>query len=104
MSSNSAAWITEPKGNPLKVSSAPFPKPGPNDVVVKNHAVAVNPVDWKIQASGLFVTKYPNVLGTDIAGEIVEVGAEVKDFKKGDRVLAYVLHIPIHYAPVMYQR
>jgi len=87
-SSNSAAWITESKGKPLKVDSAPMPEPGPNDVVVKNHAVAINPVDWKIQDSGYFVTKYPNVLGTDVAGEIVQVGSEVKDFKKGDRVLA----------------
>lgn len=88
MASNSAAWITESKGKPLKVSEAPMPKPGPHDVVVHNKAVALNPVDWKIQDSGYFVTKYPNILGTDVAGEVAEVGSEVKNFKKGDRVLA----------------
>lgn len=88
MASNNAAWITEAKGKPLKVHEAPLPKPGPNDVVVKNHAIAVNPVDWKIQDYGVFLTKYPNILGTDVAGEVYEVGSEVKDFKRGDRVLA----------------
>lgn len=88
MASNSAAWITEKQGKPLKVSEAPLPKPGPNDVVVKNHAIAINPVDWKIQDTGYFIQHYPNILGTDVAGEIHEVGSDVKNFKKGDRVLA----------------
>lgn len=45
--SNQAAWITKPKGNPLEVSEAPMPKAGKGEVVIKNHAVAVNPVDCK---------------------------------------------------------
>lgn len=47
--SNRAAWITEAKANPLKVDVAPDPKPEAGEVVIKNAAVAVNPVDWKIQ-------------------------------------------------------
>jgi len=43
--SNKAAWITKPKGNPLEVKEAPMPKAGKGEVVIKNHAVAVNPVD-----------------------------------------------------------
>lgn len=88
MSSNSAAWITKSQGKPLNVSEAPLPKPGPNEVVVKNQAIAINPVDWKVQDYGLFISKYPSILGTDVAGEIHEVGSEVKNFKKGDRVIA----------------
>ncbi|KAF1344795.1 chaperonin 10-like protein [Delphinella strobiligena] len=91
MASNSAAWITEKQGKPLKVQEAPLPKPGPNDVVVKNHAVAINPVDWKIQDTGYFIQSYPNILGTDVAGEVYEVGSDVKNFKKGDRVLAHAI-------------
>jgi NADPH:quinone reductase-like Zn-dependent oxidoreductase len=34
---------------------------------------------------------YPNILGEDIAGEVVEVGEGVTRFKKGDRVISYVL-------------
>jgi NADPH:quinone reductase-like Zn-dependent oxidoreductase len=38
-----------------------------------------------------FLKKYPNVLGTDVAGEVHEVGEGVTHVKKGDRVLGYVL-------------
>lgn len=88
---NKAAWITESKGKPLKVDDAPFPKPGPDDVVIKNKAISINPVDWKIQDSGYFISKYPAILGTDVAGEIVELGSNVKNFKEGDRVLAHCI-------------
>jgi NADPH:quinone reductase-like Zn-dependent oxidoreductase len=36
---------------------------------------------------GMFVQKYPMVLGTDVAGEVHEVGEGVTKFKKGDRVM-----------------
>lgn len=85
---NKAAWLTERKAKPFKVDHAPMPTPEADEVVVKNSAVAVNPVDWKIQEAGYFVEKFPNILGTDVAGEIVEVGSSVTNFKKGDRVLA----------------
>jgi hypothetical protein len=49
MSINQAAWITEVKGRPLKVDAAPYTKPGPGQIIIKNAAVAINPVDWKIQ-------------------------------------------------------
>jgi NADPH:quinone reductase-like Zn-dependent oxidoreductase len=45
--SNQAAWITNPKGNPLEVKEAPMPKAEKGEVVIKNHALAVNPVDCK---------------------------------------------------------
>lgn len=44
--SNQAAWIPEAKGK-LEVKEAPMPKAGKGEVVIKNHAVAVNPVDCK---------------------------------------------------------
>lgn len=43
--SNKAAYITEAKANPLQVRDAPFPAAGKGEVVVKNYAAAVNPVD-----------------------------------------------------------
>jgi NADPH:quinone reductase-like Zn-dependent oxidoreductase len=42
--SNQAAWIPEAKGK-LEVKDATLPKAGKGEVVIKNHAVAVNPVD-----------------------------------------------------------
>lgn len=67
-----------------------MPKAGPDQVVIRNKAIAINPVDWKIQDYGAFVQKWPMILGTDVAGDIVEVGENVKNLKKGDRVAAYV--------------
>ncbi|KAL1620744.1 hypothetical protein SLS56_009564 [Neofusicoccum ribis] len=91
MTKNQAAWITEAKGKPLKVDEAPTPKPGPGEVVIKNAAVAINPVDWKIQEYGLFLTQFPNILGTDVAGTIEEVGEGVTSLKKGQRVIGQLL-------------
>lgn len=88
MASNQAAWLEGKDVRPLAVRAADMPQPGPHQVIVKNHAVAINPLDWKQQDSGSYVGEFPNVIGTDIAGEIYAVGSEVKNFKIGDRVLA----------------
>ncbi len=57
------------------------------DVKIKLKAAGVNPVDTKIRRNGIF---YPNplpaILGCDGAGEIVEIGSEVTNFKVGDKV------------------
>lgn len=93
---NYAAWIPSEKAR-LEVGTSPFPTQiGADEIVVKNHAVAVNPVDWKIQASGGFGLRYPYILGDDVAGEVIEVGAAVQaagSFKPGDRVIAHALGI-----------
>ena len=55
----------------------------------KNTAVAINPFDCVLQLVGRILAsnrKYPCILGTDVASYIVEIGADVKRFKIGDRV------------------
>ena len=83
---NQAAWILEKQGKPLVVKESPYVSPGPDQVTIKNGAVAINPADWKLQDSGMFIDHYPFVLGADLAGTIEEVGNNVKHLKKGDRV------------------
>lgn len=87
---NQAAWIPAKKVLPFKVDDAPYTPPGPGQVVVKNTAVAINPFDWVLQFIGPALAgyiKYPFILGTDVAGEVVEVGPDVERFRVGDRVL-----------------
>lgn len=88
MASNQAAWF-DAVGKTLEVRSADVPKPEADEIIVKAHSVAINPVDWKMQ-HGYFLAnvELPFVMGHDIAGEIFEVGSSVKSFEKGDRVLA----------------
>lgn len=91
MASNQAAWLEEKQQYPFKIGPADVPKAGPDQLVIKNHALAINPVDWKIQSYGFLVEKFPMILGCDVAGEVYEVGSNVKDFKVGDRVTGYVI-------------
>ena len=62
--------------------------PGPGEILIKVHAVGLNPVDWKFQKEGVFNenSAFPAILGLDIAGEVDKTGEGVTDFKRGDRV------------------
>ena len=87
--SNKAAWLTSAKAKPLTVKEAPYPAPEAGEIVVKNAAVAINPVDVKIQDWDLFNIKYPNIIGSEIAGEVVAVKEGVEGFKVGMRVIGF---------------
>jgi NADPH:quinone reductase-like Zn-dependent oxidoreductase len=68
------------------------PKPKPDEILVHNRAVAVNPVDWKIRngLGEMFGLQLPIVPGCEIAGTIEEIGSAVQDFHSGDPVYGYV--------------
>ena len=59
--------------------------PGANEIQVKQHAIGVNYLDV-YQRSGLYSIPMPFVLGSEGAGEVVAIGADVKGFKVGDRI------------------
>jgi NADPH:quinone reductase-like Zn-dependent oxidoreductase len=88
MTSNKAAWLHKP-GTPLEVGDAPMPIPGPNEIVIQNSAIAINPLDTHMQDAGVFVQQWPAIFGCDVAGTVYQVGSEVQRFKKGDRVIGY---------------
>lgn len=71
----------------LKLEESRDPQPDQQQVLVKVHAVGVNPVDTYIRA-GTYPVKpaLPYTPGTDAAGEVVAVGADVSGFEFGDRV------------------
>lgn len=75
----------------LKEAEVPIPKAKAHQVVVKEKATSINPIDWKLREGYLqkmMPWEFPIILGWDVAGEIVEVGNEVTDWKIGDRVFA----------------
>ncbi|KAI2464463.1 GroES-like protein [Annulohypoxylon bovei var. microspora] len=87
---NSAAWLPDKCVRPLQIGPAPYTPPKAGEIVVRNHAVAINPVDWIKQSAGNAIMgyiKYPCILGGDVAGEVVEVGPDVERFQIGDRVI-----------------
>ena len=86
--SNQAAVLKEAKAN-LTVEERPIPQPGPSNVVVKNHALATNPVNWKMQQFAYFLEIYPAIFGSDVSGVVDAVGSDVKHFQKGDRVTGF---------------
>lgn len=86
-----AAQINGYGGNEVIVidTNAASPALSAGKVLVKTHAAGVNPVDWKIRQGYLkhmAPLTFPATLGGDFSGVIVEVGANVFNFKKGDEV------------------
>lgn len=75
----------------LRTGEMPDPEVGEDDVLVQVHAAGVNPLDSKIR-SGEFKLilpyRLPLVLGHDVAGVVIRVGARVRRFRAGDEVYA----------------
>ena len=93
MPTNSAAFLTAPYAD-LTVAEAPYTAAAAGELVIRARAVAVNPLDEIKQSTGNVMYGWlpsPTVLGEDVAGEVVEVGAGVSGFTVGDRVIAYAV-------------
>jgi NADPH:quinone reductase-like Zn-dependent oxidoreductase len=79
------------KNRALRLADVPTPELREDEVLVQVHAAGVNLLDSKIR-SGEFKLilpyRMPLVLGHDVAGEVVKVGARVRQFKAGDEVYA----------------
>lgn len=73
----------------LVVEDVPSPTPGPDDVLIDVHAAGVNfPDTLIIQKKYQFVPELPFSPGGEVAGVVKAVGANVTQWKPGDRVLA----------------
>lgn len=74
-----------------RIGEMPDPEVRDDDVLIRIHAASVNPLDTKIK-SGEFKLilpyRLPLILGNDMAGTVVRVGARVRSFKPGDEVYA----------------
>ena len=58
---------------------------GPDEIKITNHAIGLNYIDT-YHRSGLYPLKLPSGIGLEAAGKIDEVGANVKEFNKGDNI------------------
>jgi NADPH:quinone reductase-like Zn-dependent oxidoreductase len=73
----------------LVYEDAPRPEPGPDDLLVRVRAASVNPVDWNMREGYLrqwVDLPLPATLGSDLAGDVVALGAQVRGFQVGDAV------------------
>lgn len=84
------ALLFERHGGPevLKYSDTPKPTPGHNEVLVRVHACALNHLDlWVRRGFPGIKFPLPHVPGSDIAGEIAEIGAGVTTVEAGQKVV-----------------
>ncbi|KQW31167.1 NADPH:quinone oxidoreductase [Rhizobium sp. Root274] len=73
----------------LRLTDMPDPEMGANDVLVRIQATAINLFDAKIRDGEfklLLPYRPPFILGHDLAGTVIRVGAKVRQFKAGDEV------------------
>lgn len=91
MSTTHLAAILPSKGTPLEVVSRPTPKPGPHELLVEVHSLALNPIDVGQRDSGFMLAGFPSVLGSDIGGIVISAGSSVAPSvpKPGSRVAAF---------------
>lgn len=79
----------------LEMVQVPAPQPKDDEVVVEVAATSVNPVDWLVRdgkAKSFVRVDFPVILGCDLAGKVVLVGANAKRFAVGDEVFAMMPH------------
>jgi NADPH:quinone reductase-like Zn-dependent oxidoreductase len=88
------AVVLHEYGGPEKLKfedNVPEPQISGSTVLIAATAASVNPIDWKLR-SGMrrkdSPLSFPAILGRDVSGVVRAVGANVKHFKAGDRVLA----------------
>lgn len=78
-------------GQPLQIEDIAQPAPNSDEVLVRVHAASLNPVDSFVAAGYLqSMLTTPLTAGTDFAGEVVAVGAEVTHVKPGDAVYGMI--------------
>jgi alcohol dehydrogenase, propanol-preferring len=84
--SSMLAMLLEAPGSPLRRTSVPLPSPGPGQLLLRVRACGVCRTDLHVADGELQEPKLPLVLGHEIVGEVMWIGADVDRFARGDRV------------------
>jgi NADPH:quinone reductase-like Zn-dependent oxidoreductase len=69
-----------------EVTDRPVPEPGRGEVLVRLTAAGLNPFDWKVIDGAIKDASFPLIVGTDGAGTVERVGADVTGFQPDDAV------------------
>ncbi|MAZ44996.1 MAG: S-(hydroxymethyl)glutathione dehydrogenase/class III alcohol dehydrogenase [Legionellales bacterium] len=86
-----AAVLYEPNQR-LQIEEIDVSGPMAGEVLVKMHSASICHMDMLAKQGKLNHTRYPTILGHEGAGEVVEVGSDVKNLLVGDRVVP--LYVP----------
>jgi NADPH:quinone reductase-like Zn-dependent oxidoreductase len=89
------AWQGGREPRALVTERRPLPCPAAGEVLVRNRAIGLNPVDWKVLGGGLVDWRPGHVPGVDGAGEVVAAGEGVNPALVGARV-AYHQSLAAH--------
>ena len=82
------AGVASPNG--VVIQDVPEPRPKPTEILVRVRAVGVNRADiGAARGDASHGSAAGTPIGGEFAGEVVEVGAEVRDFRPGDRVMCH---------------
>ncbi|ALN71928.1 NADP-dependent oxidoreductase [Aureimonas sp. AU20] len=81
----------------LRYEDAPRPEPGPGEILVRVHAIGLNPPDWYLREGYRSLPPewqphpvFPLILGSDVSGTVERLGTGVTEFTVGDEVYAMV--------------
>src|ERR1700722_8522418 len=93
----------------LKLAEVPDPSPGAQDLLIKVRCAALNRADL-MQRQGMYPQPpgASEILGLECAGEVIEVGREVRGWKVGDRAMAllpgggYAQKAVVHHGSAMH--
>jgi NADPH2:quinone reductase len=72
----------------MEIKELPAIQLGPKEVLVKVHAIGINPVETYLRSGKYTGAAFPWTPGQDAAGVVEAVGADVTRFKVGDRVFS----------------
>jgi NADPH:quinone reductase-like Zn-dependent oxidoreductase len=73
----------------LSLAECERPQPAAHQLLVEVHSISINPIDWKLYGGALRLVKpmrFPSIPCFDFAGEVMETGSGVEDYKQGERV------------------
>ncbi len=83
------AMVLHELGGPVVPGEVAQPRIGPSEALVRVRAAGVGLTILIMKATPGLVTSYPRILGHEIAGEVVDIGDEVRNVKAGDRVVCH---------------